>query len=85
MGAYCLKSMPHSDVLATAAVARPCATLESDDTWTSQPFVEGVALIGDAAGCNNPLIAQDLSLATSLSPLARTDPNNDGIWKRISS
>ncbi|HYW22709.1 MAG TPA: FAD-dependent monooxygenase [Terriglobales bacterium] len=61
--AYRLRSVPQSDSLAGATVAGPCATLEGDDTWTAEPFVEGVALIGDAAGYNNPLIGQGLSLA----------------------
>jgi 2-polyprenyl-6-methoxyphenol hydroxylase-like FAD-dependent oxidoreductase len=58
-----LSSVSHSDSLVAATVAGPCATLEGDDTWTSEPFTEGIALIGDAAGYNNPLIGQGLSLA----------------------
>jgi len=34
-----------------------------EDTWTDPPFSEGVVLIGDAAGYNNPIIGQGLSLA----------------------
>ncbi len=41
----------------------PCATFPGDDTWTAQPFAEGVVLIGDAAGYNDPIAAQGLSIA----------------------
>lgn len=43
--------------------AGPSATFSAEDTWTDTPFGEGVVLIGDAAGYNNPLIAQGLSMA----------------------
>jgi 2-polyprenyl-6-methoxyphenol hydroxylase-like FAD-dependent oxidoreductase len=54
---------PHSAVVATGAPAGPCATYPGDDTWTDQPFAEGVVLIGDAAGHNDPIVGQGLSIA----------------------
>jgi menaquinone-9 beta-reductase len=42
---------------------RPCATYARDDTWTDAPFADGVVLIGDAAGHNDPIIGQWLSIA----------------------
>ena len=49
--------------LANATPSGPCATLDGEDTWTDVPFVEGVVLIGDAAGYDGPNIGQGLSLA----------------------
>lgn len=43
--------------------AGPCATFGGEDTWVDQPVVDGVVLVGDAAGYNSPIIGQGLSLA----------------------
>jgi 2-polyprenyl-6-methoxyphenol hydroxylase-like FAD-dependent oxidoreductase len=34
----------------------------NNDAWTDQPFVEGAVLIGDAAGWNDPITGQGLSI-----------------------
>jgi 2-polyprenyl-6-methoxyphenol hydroxylase-like FAD-dependent oxidoreductase len=34
-----------------------------NDSWTDQPYAPGVVLIGDAAGWNDPIIGQGLSIA----------------------
>lgn len=60
---YRLKSMPLGAHLAAATPIGPCATLGGEDTWTDEPYAEGVFLIGDAAGYNGPIIGQGLSLA----------------------
>jgi 2-polyprenyl-6-methoxyphenol hydroxylase-like FAD-dependent oxidoreductase len=54
---------PWSDRVASATPAGPCATYPGDDTWTAAPYAEGVVLIGDAAGHNDPVIGQGLSIA----------------------
>jgi 2-polyprenyl-6-methoxyphenol hydroxylase-like FAD-dependent oxidoreductase len=41
----------------------PAATHPSVDTWTDRPFAPGCVLIGDAAGYNDPIVGQGLSLA----------------------
>jgi hypothetical protein len=41
-----------------ARPAGPCATYPGDDTWTDISFTDGVVLIGDAAGHNDPIIGQ---------------------------
>jgi menaquinone-9 beta-reductase len=48
---------------AEATSIGPCRTFPAEDTWTDRPFAEGVVLIGDAAGYNDPLIGQGLALA----------------------
>jgi 2-polyprenyl-6-methoxyphenol hydroxylase-like FAD-dependent oxidoreductase len=58
-----LGCLPFGDALADGTPAGPCATYPGDDTWTDRPFAEGVVLVGDAAGHNNPLIGQGLSIA----------------------
>ena len=46
-----------------ATPAGPCATYPGDDTWTATPFADGVVLIGDAAGHNDPIIGEGLSIS----------------------
>ena len=41
----------------------PVATHPSVDTWTDRPYADGVVLVGDSAGYNDPIIGQGLSLA----------------------
>jgi len=54
---------PLSELVAAGNPAGPCATYPGDDTWTDAPFADGVVLIGDAAGHNDPIVGQGLSIA----------------------
>jgi len=54
---------PWSEQVMAATPAGPCANYAGDDTWTDTPFADGVVLIGDAAGHNDPIIGQGLSIA----------------------
>lgn len=58
-----LDCLPMADALANGRAVGPCATYPGDESWTARPFSDGVVLIGDAAGYNNPIIGQGLSLA----------------------
>ena len=58
-----MSTYPWSAAVATATPAGPCATYAGDDTWTATPYADGVVLIGDAAGYNDPIIGQGLSIA----------------------
>jgi 2-polyprenyl-6-methoxyphenol hydroxylase-like FAD-dependent oxidoreductase len=58
-----LKCVPHSDALANARPISEIYVYSNNDTWTERPYVEGVVLIGDAAGHNDPIIGQGLSIA----------------------
>ena len=51
------------DLVSNSIPAGPCATYPGDDTWTDAPYTDGVVLIGDAAGYNDPVLAQGLSIA----------------------
>jgi menaquinone-9 beta-reductase len=54
---------PLSELMAAASPAGPCATYPGDDTWTDSPFADGIVLVGDAAGHNDPIVGQGLSIA----------------------
>jgi 2-polyprenyl-6-methoxyphenol hydroxylase-like FAD-dependent oxidoreductase len=58
-----VKCYPWGEQVAHATPAGPVATYPGDDTWTAAPYVDGVVLIGDAAGHNDPVIGQGLSIA----------------------
>jgi menaquinone-9 beta-reductase len=58
-----LKTFPWADGVTSGTPVGPCATFPGDDTWTDRPFADGVVLIGDAAGWNDPIIGQGLSIA----------------------
>jgi 2-polyprenyl-6-methoxyphenol hydroxylase-like FAD-dependent oxidoreductase len=63
MAAWNPSCYPGTEAVAKAVPAGPCATYPGDDTWTDAPFGPGVVLIGDAAGHNDPIIGQGLSIA----------------------
>ncbi len=48
--------------LSQGRAVTPVATHASVDTWTEEPYANGVLLVGDAAGYNDPIIGQGLSL-----------------------
>jgi menaquinone-9 beta-reductase len=54
---------PLSGLVAAGTPAGPCVTYPGDDTWTDTPFADGVVLVGDAAGHNDPIVGQGLSIA----------------------
>jgi 2-polyprenyl-6-methoxyphenol hydroxylase-like FAD-dependent oxidoreductase len=58
-----LRSLPRGVDLDRTVVRGPCAAFPMNDSWTRWPLVEGALLVGDAAGYNDPIIGQGLSLA----------------------
>lgn len=53
---------PASPTLEAATPAGPCRSFGNADAWAERVAVPGVVLIGDAAGHNDPLIGQGLSI-----------------------
>jgi menaquinone-9 beta-reductase len=62
LDAFKLTSVPGSENLANGTPAGPCNSYGNEDTWTETPFAPGIVLIGDAAGHNDPIIGQGLSI-----------------------
>lgn len=54
---------PERDWFASARPVSTAASYPMEDTWIDEPYAPGVVLIGDAAGWNDPLIGQGLSIA----------------------
>ncbi len=57
------RGSPLAIVLADAQPAGPCGAVSGTDTWTDRPYADGVVLIGDAAGHNDPSVGCGLSIA----------------------
>ncbi len=62
LDAFRLQTVPLSEHLANATPAGPCHAYPNEDAWTETPYAPGMALIGDAAGWNDPIIGQGLSI-----------------------
>ena len=62
LDAFALKSIPGVQGILRGRPAGPCNVYPNHDTWTDVPFVPGVVLIGDAAGRNDPITGQGLSI-----------------------
>ena len=62
---------PFSGLVAAGIPAGPCVTYPGDDTWTDTPFADGVVLVGDAAGYNDPIVGQGLSIAVRDARIVR--------------
>ncbi len=58
-----LRSIPAALGLGDATVAGPCATFSGEQAWCEEPYAEGVVLLGDAGGYDDPVDGQGLSLA----------------------
>ena len=63
LDAFRFRCLPDTDVFRAARPAGPCAFYPMNDTWIDYPSAPGVVLIGDAAGWNDPIIGQGLSIA----------------------
>ena len=62
LDAFAVKCSPPNRHLLEGRPAGPLFSYLNADSWTDTPFAEGVVLIGDAAGWNDPIIGQGLSI-----------------------
>jgi 2-polyprenyl-6-methoxyphenol hydroxylase-like FAD-dependent oxidoreductase len=62
LAAFDMEPVPHSEAVANATPIGPCRSFPSQDAWVDDPCVEGAVLIGDAAGYNDPILGQGLSI-----------------------
>lgn len=62
LDAFRLESLPGSEGIATGKPAGPCNSFPNQSSWTDRLCVEGAVLIGDAAGYNDPITGQGLSI-----------------------
>ena len=63
LDAFRFRCLPDAGIFRAARPAGPCAFYPMTDSWTDGPCAPGVVLVGDAAGWNDPIIGQGLSIA----------------------
>lgn len=63
LDAFRMDCAPENEHLAAAKPAGPLLAYFNNDSWTDEPFAEGVVLIGDSAGWNDPIVGLGLSIA----------------------
>ena len=63
LDSFRLRCLPIGEAIAASTPAGPCAMYPMNDSWTDRVAVPGVVLVGDAAGWNDPIIGEGLSIA----------------------
>ena len=62
LDAFAMTSSPNNRHLVAARPAGPLYSYINADSWTDEPYAEGVVLVGDAAGWNDPIVGLGLSI-----------------------
>ena len=62
LDAFAVECSPQNRHLVAGRPAGPLFSYINADAWTDRPFAEGVVLVGDAAGWNDPIIGLGLSI-----------------------
>ena len=60
--AFRVTCSPDNHFIADATPAGPLRAYFNNDAWTDEPLAEGAVLVGDAAGWNDPILGQGLSV-----------------------
>lgn len=58
-----LRCLPQANMIAASRAIGPFNSFSNEDHWVEDPTTLGVVLIGDAAGHNDPITGQGLSIA----------------------
>jgi 2-polyprenyl-6-methoxyphenol hydroxylase-like FAD-dependent oxidoreductase len=58
-----LKCLPHSGSILEGTPVGPFNSFSNEDHWVDDPTAPGIVLVGDAAGHNDPITGQGLSIA----------------------
>jgi 2-polyprenyl-6-methoxyphenol hydroxylase-like FAD-dependent oxidoreductase len=62
LDAFDTPSFPYAKEIVNSTPISPHATYANEDAWVDEPFAQGVVFIGDAAGWNDPINGQGLSI-----------------------
>jgi len=62
LDAFRMNCSPANALIADGQAAGPLRSYFNNDSWTDAPFAEGVVLVGDAAGWNDPINGLGLSI-----------------------
>jgi 2-polyprenyl-6-methoxyphenol hydroxylase-like FAD-dependent oxidoreductase len=62
LDAFSMRSCPKNQHVVDGTPAGPLFSYINSDSWTDAPYSDGMVLVGDAAGWNDPIIGQGLSI-----------------------
>lgn len=62
LDAFAMQSSPKNRFLVHGAPAGPLFSFINSDSWMDEPYADGMVLVGDAAGWNDPIIGLGLSI-----------------------
>tara|TARA_R110000824_G_scaffold118960_15_gene272351 strand:+ start:42327 stop:43562 length:1236 start_codon:yes stop_codon:yes gene_type:complete len=62
LDAFRFNCSPDNEHIANGVPAGPLRSYFNNDAWTDFPYAEGAVLVGDAAGWNDPIVGQGLSI-----------------------
>jgi len=62
LDAFRMRCSPLNEAIASASPAGPLLSYFNNDSWTDEPYADGLVLVGDAAGWNDPIIGLGLSI-----------------------
>jgi menaquinone-9 beta-reductase len=62
LDAFDVPSLPFAEAIVGSTPVSPHAVYANEDAWVDTPVAPGVVLVGDAAGWNDPIIGQGLSI-----------------------
>lgn len=71
---------PVADLYANAQCIGPLASFDVSESWVEHPYLDGVALTGDAAGTSDPLFGQGLALALRGVRVLRDELSRNSDW-----
>jgi menaquinone-9 beta-reductase len=80
LDAWRVGCVPQADAIVGATPISPCITYPNNDAWVDDPVREGVVLIGDAAGRNDPITGQGQSITHRDVRLVRDALLNNTTW-----
>ncbi len=84
LDAFAMTCSPQNRHIVAGRPAGPLFSYFNADSWTDQPFAEGVVLVGDAAGWNDPIIGLGLSITYRDVRIVSDLLNSSDDWASLS-
>jgi 2-polyprenyl-6-methoxyphenol hydroxylase-like FAD-dependent oxidoreductase len=84
LDAFAMGCSPDNRHLVGGTPAGPLFSYFNNDSWTDAPFAEGVVLVGDAAGWNDPIIGLGLSITYRDVRIVSELLKSDDDWAALS-
>jgi 2-polyprenyl-6-methoxyphenol hydroxylase-like FAD-dependent oxidoreductase len=78
---WAIDCVPYAQAIVNSRPVSPCIAYPNYDAWVDSPVRPGVVLIGDAAGRNDPIIGQGLSITHRDVRLVRDAMLGESHWQ----